>query len=250
VQATPEGGVALLAYFHDRPGLVAELRDSLAPFGASVEPAEIPQVDWVARFREGFRPQRAGRFLIVPEWRRADPDADSDAVCLRVDPGRAFGTGTHETTRLCLAALERLARAGRLGRVLDLGSGTGILGVAAARLGAGPVVAADIDPDATAASRRHAHLNGVVLHCVLGDGGRPLRAGAFDLVLANLTAPLLHERRHEILGLRSPAGRLVLSGFLEEDVASLRADYAPAGPLALLEDGEWAALLSSPVGTA
>ena len=144
----------------------------------------MPEVDWVARFREGFRPFRVGRFEIVPCWETAGPAAER----LIVDPGRAFGTGTHETTKLCLEALESLADRRPLGRTLDLGAGTALLAVAARRLGAGPVVASDIDPEATAASQHHAALNGERLHVVRADGACGFRTRAFDLVLANLMA--------------------------------------------------------------
>src|SRR5512139_926868 len=145
VRPLPGDRVEILAYFEDDGPSTLE---GLLP-GASVAPAEVPHVDWVGRFREGFRSFRAGRFLVAPEW-DAPPSPSSDV--LLVDPGRAFGTGTHETTRLCLGALEELALRRPLGRTLDLGAGTALLSIAASRLGASPVVASDIDPEATAAS--------------------------------------------------------------------------------------------------
>jgi ribosomal protein L11 methyltransferase len=173
-----------------------------------------------------------------------------------VDPGRAFGTGTHETTRLCLAALEDLASRRPLGRALDLGAGTGLLSVAAARLGASFVCASDIDREANEASRHHARLNGVRLAVVQADGGRGFRAGSFDLVLANLMALLLVDRAAEVRALLAPGGALVLSGLLVEDVAFVREAFAKClatgssggataarGSESLRVDGEWAALL-------
>src|SRR6266545_149916 len=139
VQVGPTGSVALLAYF-PAAGSAADLREALRPLPAArVEPAPVPEVDWVARFRETFRGFAAGRFRIAPPW---DLPADRAEVIV-VDPGRAFGTGTHETTRLCLGALEALSGERALGRVLDVGTGTGILAVAARRLGASAVVAAN-----------------------------------------------------------------------------------------------------------
>ena len=154
VEVCPRSGdrVDLLAYFEDdAPSPVP----ALLPLRAAVEPADVPDVDWVARFREGFRSFRVGRFVVAPPWEATE--APSAADLLVVDPGRAFGTGTHETTRLCLGALEDLACRRPLGRTLDLGAGTGLLAIAAARLGAFPVVASDLDPEATASSRHHAH---------------------------------------------------------------------------------------------
>jgi ribosomal protein L11 methyltransferase len=230
VRPAPGGRLRLLAYFDEEasPPLL-----SVLPPGATVEPAEVPDVDWVARFREGFHAFRAGRFLIAPAWDTAAstgvaPSPDT----LVVDPGRAFGTGTHETTRLCLSALEGLAARRALGRTLDLGAGTGLLSVAAVRLGASFVCASDLDSEANDASRHHACLNGVRLAVVRADGGRGFRAGSFDLVLANLMALLLVDRAPGIQALVAPAGALVLSGLLVEDVPLVRAAFEgdPPGP--------------------
>jgi ribosomal protein L11 methyltransferase len=234
VRAEPGGRVVLLAYFEGTAVPTA------LPPGAAVEPIDVPDVDWVARFREGFRAFSAGGFRIVPAW---EPAAGDDRRTLRVDPGRAFGTGTHETTRLCLGALERLASRRRLGRTLDLGAGTGLLAVAAARLGASPVVASDLDPEASASSRAHAALNGAPLLVVRADGARGLRPGSFDLVLANLMALLLVDRAEEILSLLAPGGGLVLSGILEADAGAVEEAFSARGRPTRLVEGEWTALV-------
>ena len=269
IEVRPAGAstLELLAYFPDTTD--AETLRALLP-AAEIEPAEIPQVDWVARFREGFRAFRAGRFHVVPVWElpthdrccscgsvapppAPDPSATAPPSALRrspapadvlaVDPGRAFGTGTHETTRLCLTALEGLAARRPLGRTLDLGAGTGILAVAASRLGACPVVASDIDPEATAAARVHAGLNGTRLPIVRADGGRGFRPASFDLVLANLMALLLVDRSTEIRSLLAPGAALVLSGLLLADVELVHEAFASCGTPLQLRDGEWAALV-------
>jgi len=243
VQPGPAGAAVLLAYFPDRPALLADLRAALSPLGlAGIEPTDIPDVDWVARFREGFHAFAAAGFSIIPSWDPAPVPSEATRT-LRVLPARAFGTGTHETTRLCLGALRALAGRRRLGRLADLGAGTGILAVAAARLGAGPVIALDIDPEAVASSRLHARMNEVGVHVVQGDGAGPLRAGIFDVVVANLTAPLLIERREEIAALRAPSGALVLSGFLRDDADAIADAYAARGSDSIRVDGEWAALV-------
>jgi ribosomal protein L11 methyltransferase len=233
---TSADGVELRAYFDQAPG-ADDLRG--LPSRARVSPGEVPCVDWLARFREGFRNSRVGRFLIAPIWESERP---SDGVIL-VDPGRAFGTGTHETTRLCLGQLEEISRQRPLGRCLDLGCGTGLLAVAAARLGGSPVVASDLDPEATASAARHSRLNQTPLAVVRADGARGLRPRAFDLVLANLTAPLLLERAHEIGALLAPRGALVLSGFLRDDQPEVATAYAALGPAELRTEGEWCALV-------
>ena len=226
---------SLLAYFPAGTRLDAEgLGDDVR-----VEAVPVPEVDWVARFKEGFRAFDAGRFRIVPVWDAAAPDART----LIVDPGRAFGTGTHETTRLCLDALGRLADGPGLGRVIDIGTGSGLLAIAALRLGATTAVGVDNDPEAMPAASLHAKLNRVTLPVFVGDGGQALRAGVFDTVLANLMAPLLLDKKSELQRLRSPRGRLVLSGLLLEDLELIRQAYADLGTLAEMRQGEWAALI-------
>jgi ribosomal protein L11 methyltransferase len=242
VQPGAPGKLVLVAYFSERDALVDELSDALSLHGAAIEPAAIPDVDWVARFRESFRPFRAGGFQIVPDWDPPPPDAAPERI-LRIHPARAFGTGTHESTRFCLAALESLSARGPLGRVVDVGTGTGILAVAAARLGARAVTAVDIDPEAVDSARLHAGLNGVEVRLVRGDGGGPLAAGRFDLVLANLSAPLLRDKRDELMRLRAPGGFAVLAGFLREDAAEIAVAYGGLGRAETLFDGDWAALV-------
>jgi ribosomal protein L11 methyltransferase len=237
--AAPAGGGALLAYFHASPSL--EAASLLGRADIQVRRAPVPAVDWVARFRETFRAFDAGRFRVVPAWDAESRVRHPDA--LLVDPGRAFGTGTHETTRLCLEALGRLADGPGLGRVVDIGTGSGLLAIAALRLGATAAVGVDNDGEAIESAAHHAELNRARLSLVVGDGGRALRAGLFDTVLANLMAPLLLERVREFGTLRSPGGRLVLSGLLLEDVALVSEAYRSLGPIQELRDGQWAALL-------
>jgi ribosomal protein L11 methyltransferase len=237
VRSGRKGLVLLLAYFEDD---ALPPSPALLPAGATIEPAAVPDVDWVARFRDGFRAFRVGRFALTPLW---DAPGEPSPDALIVDPGRAFGTGTHETTRLCLGALEDLAARRPLGRTLDLGSGTALLAIAAGRLGASPVFASDIDPEATASSAHHARLNGARLGVLRADGGRGLRPGSFDLVLANLMALLLVDRAAEIRALLAPGGALVLSGLLVDDLPFVREAFASCGSPAERLDGEWGALV-------
>jgi ribosomal protein L11 methyltransferase len=237
IEVSASGGdVVLLAYFPEASDVPAALRPLTS---ARLEPVPVPDVDWVQSFREGFRAFDVGGFHVVPAW---DPCPDRPLV-LRIDPARAFGTGTHETTRLCLLALERLAGERPLARVLDVGAGTGILAVGAARLGAERVTATDIDHDAIESIRRHADLNGVPVRVVRADGGRALTKGAFDLVLANLTAPLLVERANEIMDLVAPGGRVVLSGMLGSDLPDVQTTYRVFPLLSRTIAGEWGALV-------
>ena len=241
VRAKEGADVVLIAYFEAAEGLEERLRASLAELpGARVRPVAVPTVDWVARFREGFRAVRAGGFLIAPCW---DVPARPSEPLLVVDPGQAFGTGTHESTRLCLEALARLCASSAPRTVLDVGTGSGILGVAAALRGAAVVTGVDIDPEALRCARRHAELNAVTLRLVRADGAAAVRAGACDLVLANISAALLHEARDEIARACARGGTLVLSGFLSEDADRLAEAYAGLGPAERLDDGEWSALV-------
>ena len=193
----------------------------------------------MTRFRENFTAFAAPPFRVVPEWSDEAPGPRT----LVVSPGRAFGTGTHQTTRLCLAALARLAAERPLGRVLDVGAGTGLLALGALRLGAASAIATDNDPECRESCRLHATLNGLPLRVVQADGARPFRHRAFDLVLANLMAPWLLERREELCARVRPAGVLVLSGLLAGDVDEVSAAYAAHGALEVHRDDEWAAIV-------
>jgi ribosomal protein L11 methyltransferase len=210
--------------------------------GATVEPTAIPEVDWVARFRENFHAFEVGPFWIAPAWER--PDWPVGKRWLGVEPGRAFGTGTHESTALCLRALATLAERGTLGRTLDVGTGSGILAIAATLLGATPVVASDFDPESMESARAHIGYNDrAPVRLVQADGGRPFRPGAFDTVVANITAPLLIERAAELSALPAPAGRLLLAGLLAREVHDVRSAYSTFPNAQVAEDGEWAAFI-------
>jgi ribosomal protein L11 methyltransferase len=241
-----DGRAVVLAYFPDVPDVARLLRAAVSALDAAVVPAEIATVDWVARVREGFRPFSAGGFRIVPAWEATPigtPTGGHDGPVLVVEPGLAFGTGSHESTRLCLTILSERAREAPLGDVLDVGAGSGILSAAAAVLGAARVVAVEVDPEALPVAARHAELNRAAIRLVQGDGARPVRPASFDLVLANISAALLVERAPELAAARRPGGCLVLSGFLREDVADVGAAYARRGEVDVRVEGDWAALV-------
>lgn len=196
----------------------------------------LPEQDWVRLTQAQFDPIRISqRLWIVPSWHDA-PDAQ--AITLRLDPGLAFGTGSHPTTRLCLRWLDAHLRAGE--QVLDYGCGSGILAIAAARLGATRVLGCDLDPQAVAAARDNAMRNQVAADFSLPDA---LPAGAFDVVVANiLTNPL--KALMPLLAARTRrGGRLVLSGILAEQAAEVMALYGGAFDMRvwLLDEG-WACL--------
>jgi ribosomal protein L11 methyltransferase len=196
--------------------------------------ARIAEEDWVRRSQAQFGPIRiTDRLWIVPSW-HVPPDPA--AIVVRLDPGLAFGTGSHVSTRLVLRNLESDMRAGE--RVLDYGCGSGILAIVAGKLGAGEITATDIDPQALATTAANATDNGVVLNVMAPESLPP---GTFDLVLANILAGPLVDLEPLLASRTCAGGRIVLSGILESQAAEVTAAYArdfDAGVLAI-EEG-WA----------
>ena len=181
--------------------------------------AEIADEDWVRSTQAQFAPVEIGeRLWIGPSWR--EPPADRIAV--RLDPGLAFGTGTHPTTQLVLRFLERRIRGGE--GVLDYGCGSGILAIAAAKLGAARVDGVDVDPQALATARDNARGNGVELQPTLPEG---LRGGAYEIVVSNILAQPLILLAPILAAHTAPGGSLALAGILESQAAEVGAAYAP-----------------------
>jgi ribosomal protein L11 methyltransferase len=189
----------------------------------------VDDADWVRLTQAQFPPTRIGAgFWIVPTWHEPPEPA---AINIRLDPGVAFGTGTHPTTRLCLAWL--LANPPRGARVLDYGCGSGVLAIAAGKLGARDVVGTDIDDQALTAARSNSRRNEVAARYTAPDR---LGAGVFDVVLANILANPLRVLAPALLGRIAPGGALVLSGVLRRQADELIAAYRqcdPAVPLAV-----------------
>jgi ribosomal protein L11 methyltransferase len=182
------------------------------------------------------------RIVIRPSWEPYVP-APGEKV-LDLDPGTAFGTGGHATTRLCLVALDALMELSERPRVLDVGTGSGILAIAAARLGAGTVVAVDNDPEAVLVSRENAAINSVDDLVALSTTPIEAVEGQFDIVLANILAPTLIALRDAIVARLLPGGAIVLSGILVEEGPSVVQSYVAAG-LRLVDErseSEWVAL--------
>ena len=175
----------------------------------------------------------SGRLWIVPSWHTPP---DPAAIVVRLDPGLAFGTGSHVSTRLVLEYLAAHLRAGE--GVLDYGCGSGILAIAAGKLGAGEIAATDIDPQALETTLANATGNGVVLEVAAPDSLRP---GTFDLVLANILAGPLVSLEPVLAARTRAGGRIVLSGILESQAAEVTAAYAPDFDAGLIAAAEgWA----------
>lgn len=185
---------------------------------------EVAEQNWVQLTQSQFDPIRVSeRLWIVPSWHESP---DPAAVNLVLDPGMAFGTGSHPTTRLCLEWLERNVAAGCT--VLDYGCGSGILAIAAARLGAARVAGVDIDPQAVEAARANAERNGVT--ALFADSAQPV-AGEYDLVVANILSNPLRVLAPAICAHVRSGGRLALSGILREQAEEIIAIYAQWLPM-------------------
>lgn len=200
-------------------------RAGIAVPDITVEP--LPPLDWLAENRRRFPPQRLGRFFVVDPAEAAP--APGGAWVIRLAAGPAFGSGTHATTQGCLAAIVGIAkRRGRTGlaRVLDLGTGSGILAIAAAKAGARRLTASDFDPWAVRTARENARRNGIASRAriVRATGVAPglAKQGPYDLVLANILATPLHKMMPALARLLAPGGRLVLSGLLADQEAGVR----------------------------
>lgn len=222
------------------------LGDSFGPdCGAFVSASEITDLGWAEQWKEHFKPQRIGqRITVSPSWEtyRADPDE----VVLTIDPGQAFGTGTHETTRMCLRLIERLFDSGRPpARVFDFGTGTGILGIAATRLGAERTLGTDIDPKAVETANENAEINGVADRFRAENTPLLSIRERYDLIVANILAEILVDLKREIAALCALDGRLILSGILSEKGDWVAKEYAAERFLLVerVEDGQWTALL-------
>ncbi len=181
---------------------------------------EVADQDWVTKTQSQFEPIRISqRLWIVPSWHAAP---DPNALVIRLDPGLAFGTGSHPTTRLCLQWLDGQTLAGR--SVLDYGCGSGILAIAAARLGASTVCATDIDAQALITARDNAKANACTVEVRDVDQCAALRA---DVVIANILTNPLKLLAPALVGHLAPGGRLTLSGILESQEHEVVAAYAP-----------------------
>lgn len=214
----------------------------LRPIGG-LETRLVQEEDWADSWKQHFPVLRVGRRLVIrPTWR--EHAAAANDVVLALDPGMAFGTGLHPTTRLCLAALEDLADEGRLNgaRVLDVGCGSGILSVAAALLGATEIVAVDTDPIAVEATRANAALNGVDVEA--RRGSIPVQDEPFDVVLANLIASLLVDVAAALSQSVVGGGRVLASGiFVDREAEVVEAfDRAGLRVVGRSVETEWVAL--------
>ncbi len=237
------------AYFKDVPDrerVRAELAEALRIYqlpSSSVEEMSLRDVedqDWLGEWKKSWQPVEIGkRFIVAPPW--AEIDDDHGRIVIRIEPGMAFGTGTHETTRLCLEAIEKFFNGASF---LDVGTGTGILAIAAAKLVPDAVVnACDTDAEAIEIARENAKLNNASQISFRAGSIDDLTPSA-DVVCANLTADVIEPLLPSLLSIT--CGHLILSGILETQAASIFSRLRECGvsaPREVLEDGEWVAII-------
>jgi ribosomal protein L11 methyltransferase len=225
-------------------GSVDAVRSQLRPgWVASVETVDADE--GLDAWREFAQAWRAGsRLVIVPTWLEAPDWCREDDLVLSIDPGRAFGSGSHATTRMCLAELELLVNVGD--SVADIGCGSGVLAVAAVRLGAARAVGVDIHAEAVMVSTTNAAVCSVADQVEFAEGSIELLAGQiFEIVVANIAASVLLELANQLAIAVSAAGALVLSGVLEEQVPAILEEFALQGftLVSTAADGDWRALV-------
>jgi ribosomal protein L11 methyltransferase len=200
---------------------------------------EVAQRDWLEEWKQSWQPVEIGKFIIAPPWSRLNEKLDRHVI--RIEPGMAFGTGTHETTRLCLDAIQKHYAGGSF---LDVGTGTGILAIAAAKLFPETrIEACDTDETAIAIARENAELNDVAEQINFRVGSIDDSTASADLVCANLTADVITSIIPVLIGVT--CGKLILSGILETQVEMVQGALHECGidDFEITQDGEWIALI-------
>jgi len=216
--------------------------------GQSVSVEPLPDQDWIRQSQLGLPPVRAGRFFLYGAHDSGRVPAG--VIPIRIEAGLAFGTGHHETTTLCLEAITLVARRRRPRRILDLGCGTGVLAIAAAKLWRRRVLASDVDPVATEVARDNARMNGAgpIVRVTVAEGlnSPAIRAHApYDLILANILAGPLRKLAPALSGALAQGGAAVLSGLLRDQEHSVSSSYRAQGLMfrQALRKGPWSALV-------
>jgi len=244
-ETTDRGVTAYFAETPNRERVRNELFEALRIYdlpSSSVRDMNLREVkdrDWLEEWKQSWQPVEIGRFIIAPPW--SDLGEVHDRLVIRIEPGMAFGTGTHETTRLCLDAIQKHFAEGSF---LDVGTGTGILAIAAAKLfPEAHVEGCDTDETAIVIARENAELNGVAEQINFWTGSIDDSTASADLVVANLTADVITSIMPALVGVA--CGKLILSGILETQLEMVQAVLHESGidDFEITQDGEWIALL-------
>lgn len=248
----------LMGYFETNEEALtayAALRSEFAELPAQVSTRPVEDRDWKEAYKEHFHPWSADGLHWVPTWEKGTYPVPEGEKAIYLDPGMAFGTGNHETTRLCALRIMQAYRdwSGGLGKsVLDCGCGSGILAISAAALGFAPIKGFDIDPDSVEIACENRDVNGLQGKAEFACCGIPEGIGndQADLVIANILSPVLKEFASWLIGAVKPRGRMVLAGILKEEAEDVRRHFFPIADKAweafTVEsrvDGEWADLL-------
>jgi ribosomal protein L11 methyltransferase len=234
-----ESGDRWRVFFTDagaRDRAAAAILDGFPSQAIEVSVADVPDEDWARRSQQGLKAVRAGRLVVAPPW---DVPKTAECPVIIIEPSTGFGTGHHATTRLCLELLQQLELRGA--RVIDVGTGSGVLALAAWKLGASDVVAVDNDPDALENARANFARNGAgpSIDVVL-DSLETFRTERADIVLANLTGAALVRYSAELEALLRDDGYLVVSGFAPEDVPVIHTAFKSLHSIGDRVEAEWA----------
>jgi len=255
----PTASAWLGSYFPDEATAAASVKRARHDLRAVAKIGEpeirpMPDTDWRESYKLHFKPWHFGRMHWVPVWERDSYALPAGDALVQLDPGMAFGTGNHETTRLCCERMVAFAEGRRTARgtlaglrVIDAGCGSGILAISAVKLGFAPVAGFDNDPEAVGVSRENAALNSVTgqVEFFVGNLITGLQGRQADLVMANILANILRDFARELVAAVAPGGWLVLSGILATEIDDVRRDFATVAPGWAIESrtmGEWADL--------
>ena len=228
-----------------RSELAEALACSVPQISIELLQREIDEQEWETAWRKHYKTLEVGQRLIIkPAWE--DYEAVAEQVVIELDPGMAFGTGQHATTRLCLIALETYLRPGAA--VLDLGTGSGILAIAAAKLGAASVLALDINPAVVEIARGNVKANGVAEVAAVEQGTLPqgIKGKIFDLLVVNITADVIEELSHPLASCLVPRGILIASGFTEDRLEGVieRLGQAGLNRVEVLAEEQWRTIVA------
>jgi ribosomal protein L11 methyltransferase len=224
-------------FFHthaDRDRAAAALRASFP--GIDTRRVDVPDEDWAARSQASLRAIHVGNLVVAPPW-----DVAGQPIVIVIQPSMGFGTGHHATTRLCLAALQQIDLRGR--SVIDVGTGSGVLAIAARRLGASGVLGIDDDADAIASAEENVALNNESRIALETADLRASTIGQFDLVVANLTGGLLVATADRLQSFAVPGGRLILSGFMDHEEDEVLAAFSACAIESRAHEDEWVCVI-------
>jgi ribosomal protein L11 methyltransferase len=236
--ALQEGdGGSLLAFFSSsgaRDAALGAIVSGFASRGVSGRTVDADDEDWAARSQTELHAVEVGCIVVAPPW-DVPTSVRAGITSIVIDPSMGFGTGHHESTRLCLNALQRIDLHGR--EVLDIGTGSGVLAITAVLLGANHAAAIDVDPDALQSARENAGRNGVESRITFQQADfRDARLSAADIVLANLTGAIVYKTFGRLVEFVAPAGALILSGFTHEELGARPDGFIATSPQVKMVD--------------